>query len=222
MHAWAAWFTFHWLCVFIYILPYPPYFDDRTLNIPEVKAELGRFFGGLQRVVPLYKDAAELQANTLRLVRWYMGGYYEVRRWFAEPYLDAAGSTQSWNMFGGSPPRYPKALMVEVRPVGENRYVPFQDFRWGTADHARATFRDFKAHEVLSLVGWDRQREWYADHLGRLWTAQHPDRPAEQVKLYYIQYTTPEARERRDDGTLDRKPRNVQEFVWKVRLEPPP
>lgn len=217
-HALAAGFLFHWLCVFIFIVPYPPHLDERTLNMPEVKEELGRFFANAQHYFPLYSSADELRAETMKFLRVYTDGYFAVRRWFAEPYLEWVGSTQSWNMFGGSPPRRPKSLMVEVRAAGEAAFIPFKDHRWGTADHDAANFRDFKTHEVLGLAGWDRQREWYADHWGREWNAAHPDRPADEVKMYYIQYTTPPARERLADGTLDRKPQRVQEFVWKPRV----
>lgn len=216
-HAWAAWFFFHFLCVFIYILPYPPYFDDRTLRMPEIQEEMGRFFGDVHRTIPVMDSPQELQAFTVKWLKQYMEVYFRVRRWFAEPYLELAGATQSWNMFGGTPPRKPKALLVLVRPRGEQDYELYRDFRWGTADHDEADFRHFKTHEILSMGGWDHQRQWYAEYWGQLWNHTHPDRPAEVVRMTYVMFTTPPPDQRLPDGSLDRKPQHLQDYNWVLK-----
>ena len=213
-HSVAVLVAWHMLAVLVFILPYPPYFDDRTLRTKEVQEEMALLFGTVHKVAPIWKDAQETQTRVLALVRTYMDVYFKARKPF-ESYLEAVGSTQSWNMFGGTPPRYPKVLMVEIKPRGEAAYAPYKDHRWGTPEHAQANFRDFKVHEVLGIGGWDRQREWYANWWARQWNAEHPDRPAEMVHFYYWQLTTPPAEAVRA-GNADRQQQQVQHFHWKV------
>ncbi|MEW5849890.1 MAG: hypothetical protein AB2A00_13935 [Myxococcota bacterium] len=211
-HLVALFVSFHLLSTVYYVLPYPPYFDDRTLALPEVKEEMGRFFGTLHKVFPVRATADELQKDLLDLVRFWMRIYFAGRKVF-EPYMEAAGITQTWNMFGGTPPRLPRIMVIEVLPRGEKDFVPVMDLRWGTPDSDAMDFRHRKTHEILGLVGWDRQREQYAEYWARRWNAQHPDRPAHKVRLSYTQYRTPPIHEVKD-GVMDRKPKHgVATFV---------
>jgi hypothetical protein len=187
---------------------------------PEVRNELALLFGTLHKMFPAEKSPEALQDRVMGYVRIYTNGYFSVRRVF-EPYLEATGSTQSWNMFGGTPPRRPMVLMVEIKPRDEKDYVLYRDFNWGTAEAKQLNFRHRKTHEILGFGGWDRQREQYADYWARAWSREQPGRPAEWVRLYYLQLTTPTA-ERLRAGDRRRNPRRVQDFTWRAREVTPP
>ena len=75
------------LAVLVFILPYPPYFDDRTLRTKEVQEEMALLFGTVHKVAPIWKDAQETQTRVLALVRTYM-----VR---LEPYSGASSEAPS-------------------------------------------------------------------------------------------------------------------------------
>ena len=212
-HLAAAFFTWHLLSVLVYIVPYPPYLDEHTLGLPDVKEELRLFFTAVHRVAPVWKDPQETQEEALKLLRVYTDGYFRVRKPF-EAYLEAVGSTQTWNMFGGSPPKRPRLLMVEIRPKGADAYVPYKDFHWGTSEHAAADFRDFKVHEILSMGGWERQRAAYAAWFARGWNVEHPEAPASSVHFYYLELTTPPPAELH--ATHTRRDQHVDDFHWTV------
>jgi hypothetical protein len=218
-HLLGAFLAWHFLSVFVYILPYPPHFDERALKLPDVQEELGHLFTVVHRVAPIWKDPRETQDEVLKLLRAYMDIYFKVRRPF-EMYLELVGSTQSWNMFGGTPPKHPRLLMVEVKPRGSNSFVPFRDFHWGTPEHSAANFRDFKVHEILAMGGWERSRAWYAGWHARLWNREHPQQPAQAVHLYYLELTTPPPAELR--SSPDRHPKPVEDFIWNVPPEMSP
>lgn len=215
-HLAAAFVTWHLLAVVVYILPYPPMFDEKTLRMPDVQQELEKMFTVMHRVAPIWKDPQETQAQVLKWVRVYMDVYFKVRKPF-EAYLEMVGSTQTWNMFGGTPPKYPRLLMVEVKPRGAAAYVPYRDYHWGTREHAAADFRDFKVHEILSMGGWERSRAWYAGWHARQWNREHPEAPAESIHLYFLQLTTPPPDELRANPVRQEKP--VEDFHWKVPPE---
>lgn len=208
----AAFCTFHLFATLLYVLPYPPYFDAASLAHPEARDELTRLFGLLHSIAPVMKDPKELQDRVLGMVRVYTDTYFKVRK-VVEPYIDAAGISQSWNMFGGTPPRYPRVFMVDIQPVGQASFENFQDFHWDTPSTLSTHFRHRKAQEILSLSGWDRQRDDYANWWARRWNAQHPDRPAEKVRLYYWQLTTPPPEAVRA-GNSDRHEERVLESIW--------
>ena len=75
----------------------------------------------------------------------------------------------------------------EVKPRGERDWVLFQDGRWGAdvIDH-----RHRKVRRQLSVGGRSGRRKEYATFLAKEWDALHPDRPAGQVKLFYVQQHT--------------------------------
>ncbi len=210
-HLLAGWITFHLVCVTIYVLPYPPLFDEAALEHPEVAAELKVTFENLHQKIPLYDSPQEMQQAALGLARGYIDTVSRGREW-VEPYLRWTGSTQSWTMFGGTPPRYPLVLVVEVRPRGSKEFVLYQDLRWGTEDSAAMNFRHRKVHENLSM-GWGNMAA-YSAYWARRWNEQHPERPAQAVRLSYIRSTTPLPEAVRA-GNSERHPTlDILPYVW--------
>lgn len=214
-HAVAVFVTFHLACVIVYALPRPPAMGDDILQHPEVKAELDQGFSALHRVVPWRGTPDEMRDDILRVVRGYTRFLDRIRR-TVEPYLELAGSTQSWHMFGGTPPRFPLVFVVEVQPQGEPDFVLFQDLHWGTSDSAAMNFRHRKTHELLSYRGSAGDWSAYAAYWARRWDAKHPDRPARRVRLSFERLTTPSPEQvRRGEG--DRRPERLIDpgpFVW--------
>jgi hypothetical protein len=143
-----------------------------------------------------------------------MEGYFTVRKIF-EPYLEATGSVQSWNMFAGTPPRYPQVFMVEIFPQGGAGWIPFQDMNWGSKDLENIHFRHVQVQGNLAAPGWDREREWYANYWARRWNRLHSSRPARYVRFYYWRLTTPSP-DRIRAGDSNRHPQLVQDWIWEV------
>src|SRR5438067_1178384 len=111
----ALFVTFHIICVLICALPRPPSTDANKLEDPEVKGEMQRLgFSDEQRRV------------LLQLVVNYTRSMNKGEHWL-KWYLVPTGTQQTWNMFGGTPPRYPLVFVVEVQPEGESGYLLFQD-----------------------------------------------------------------------------------------------
>src|SRR5262245_16249613 len=125
-HAAALFVTFHLVCVFLYALPRPPVLDPNILEHPEVKAELDEGFGALHRVIPWRDRPEQMRDDVFRVVTAYTR-FTDRLRGLVSPYLDTAGSTQSWHMFGGTPHRSPLVFVVEVQPQGESSYILLQD-----------------------------------------------------------------------------------------------
>jgi hypothetical protein len=193
--------TFHLTCVVIEVLPYPLYTEGAILQHPEVAAELDTSTRALHRLLPYRDSPREIQDDLLSVAGMYARGAARGRA-LVEPYLNLVGSTQIWNMFGGTPPRFPLVFVVEVRPRGADHFILFQDLNWGTADSAALNFRHRKAQEGLSLGG---DRDAYAAYWARRWDRLHPDRPAEEIRLSYLQLHTPRPAEVRR-GETDRHP----------------
>jgi hypothetical protein len=217
-HAAAVFVTFHLACVLLYALPRPPALDDAALKHREVKAELEQSFNALHRLIPWRSSPQEMQEDVIRLVRGYAKVTDDIRG-VISPYLEAAGSTQSWHMFGGTPPRFPLVFVVEVQPRGEKDFVLFQDLRWGTADSKALNFRHRKAQELMSFFGSERDRDAYAAWWAQRWDERHPDRPALKVRLSYLRLTTPAPEEVRR-GHTDRRPELVldpEPYEWERR-----
>jgi hypothetical protein len=210
----AVFVTWHLAAVIVYVLPYPQYFDENTLNRPESREELHRLFSTLKPFAPWWQTEQEMQTKVLGYVQSYMNGYFAARKVF-EPYLEITGSTQMWNMFAGTPPRRPLVFMVDVFPRGERAWVPFQDMNWGTQDFKNIHFRHFEAQGNLSAPGWEQHRAWYAQYWARRWNQRHPSRRAQFVRLYYLRLTTPRP-ERVRAGDSDRRPERVQESIWSI------
>ena len=213
-HAAALFVTFHLVCVFLYALPRPPVLDPNILEHPEVKAELDEGFGALHRVIPWRDRPEQMRDDVFRAVTAYTRFTDRLRR-LVSPYLDTVGSTQSWHMFGGTPPRFPLVFVVEVQPQGESGYVLFQDLHWGTDDSKTMNFRHRKTHELLSYPGSSRA-DWsaYAAYWARRWDEKLPDRPARRVRLSYERLYTPTAEEVRH-GDTDRRPEHLPDpFEW--------
>ena len=117
-------------------------------------------------------------------------------------------------MFGGTPPRFPLVLVVEVRPQGEDDYVLFQDLRWGTADSAALNFRHRKVHEALGARASRREWNAYATYWARRWDETHPERQARKVRLSFTRLTTPPPGQVRA-GNPDRRPETgLDRFEW--------
>jgi hypothetical protein len=214
-HAAAVFVTFHLACVLLYALPRPPALDDAALRHREVKAELEQSFNALHKLIPWRSSPQKMQEDVIRLVRGYAKVTDDIRE-IISPYLEAAGSTQSWHMFAGTPPRFPLVFVVEVRPRGEKDFVLFQDLRWGTADAKALNFRHRKAQELLSFFGGVRDWDAYAAWWARCWDERHPDRPAWKVRLSYLRLTTPAPEEVRR-GHTDRRPELVldpEPYEW--------
>jgi hypothetical protein len=209
----ALFVTFHITCVFLYALPRPPSVRDAILEHPEVKAELEASVGKLHELLPWRDTADEQLRDLLRIVRAYQSATDRARR-LVSPYLNLVASTQSWHMFGGTPPRFPLVFAVEVRPRYESEYVLFQDLNWGTLDSAAMNFRHRKVHE--NLAAWEPDASWdqYARYWGRRWDERHPDRPARVVRLSVTRLTTP-APEAVRAGVADRHPEpGLQVHEW--------
>src|SRR5437773_1840850 len=102
----ALFVTFHITCVALYALPRPPAVHDAILEHPEVKAELENSIGKLHDLIPWRDTPEEQLRDLLAIVRTYTAVTDRARR-KVEPYLNLVGSTQSWHMFGGTPPRFP-------------------------------------------------------------------------------------------------------------------
>ncbi len=216
-----AWFvTWHLVAVIIYVAPYPPALDDVALSRPENQEEMQLLFRNLRPFTPWWHSEQEVQTNVLRIARGYTSAYFLVRSLF-EPYLDLTGSTQTWNMFGGTPPRYPSVFMAEILPRGESQWVLFQDMNWGSDTYKAIHYRHFETQGNMSAGGWDKHREWYAMYWARRWNALHPDRPAGWVKTYYLRLTTPSAESVRR-GDNDRRPPATLEWSWPVPHPPKP
>lgn len=202
-HLVAVFVTFHIVCVLLYALPRPPAVHDAILEHPEVKAEL--------EALPLTDPQIRF---LIGLARHYTRAT-DVARRRVTPYLDLIDSTQSWHMFGGTPPRYPLVMMVDVRPRGESAFVPFQDLNWGTPEARALNFRHFKVHE--NLHAWEPPSSWdaYAAYWARRWDERHPDRRALAVRLWFLRLTTPSAKEVRSLGGADRQPEpDPKDHVW--------
>src|SRR5438132_1307662 len=135
-HALALFVTLHVVCITLYALPRPPTVSDDILNHPEVKAEMEQW--------PPW-----LVQTGLKVVRAYVSLTDAARR-RVTPYVNAVGSTQSWHMFGGTPPRYPLVFVIEVRPQREKDFVVFQHLNWGTDASRAMNFRHRKVRENLA------------------------------------------------------------------------
>jgi hypothetical protein len=202
-HLVALFVTFHIVCVLIYALPRPPAVDDAILEHPEVKAELANWPSWL---AGRYRDL-------LAVVRGYTRVTDAARR-RVTTYVELIGSTQSWHMFGGTPPRFPLVFVVEVWPEGGREFMLYQDLNWGTPDSRAMNFRHRKVHE--NLAAWEGKRMWsaYAAYWARLWDDTHPDHPARWVRLSCTRLTTPLPQEVRA-GDTDRHPETgLQSSVW--------
>jgi hypothetical protein len=201
-HAIAVFASVHIVAVIVYAMPRPPRADEAVLEHPEVRAELAN------------SRISEDHARTiLAMIREYIA-VTDRGRDLVGPYLRLAGSTQSWHMFGGTPPRFPLVFVVEVKPLGEQTFVLFQDLNWGTADSAAMNFRHRKVHE--NLAAWESGAMWnaYAAYWCRHWDSRHPDRPAAVVRLSVTRLTTPPPEQIRV-GDRDRHPEpGVQVHEW--------
>jgi hypothetical protein len=212
-HLAALFVTFHIVCVLIYVLPRPPALDDDVLDMPEVKVELDASVGAVNRQLHLRETDDDLVRDLFGLVRAYVEATNYARR-YVTPYLELIDCTQSWNMFGGTPPRFPLVLMVDVKPAGEKDFVAYQDLSWGTPGSRALNFRHRKVHE--NLYFWRGWQDWddYAAWWARRWDEQHPERPAGAVRLWFLRLKTPSAQQVRA-GQSDRQPTtDDKERVW--------
>jgi hypothetical protein len=211
----ALFVTWHLVAVIVYVLPYPPYLDDESLRRPDSIEEMHILFGSLYPFFPWWETEQEMQTEVIAAARAYVDGYFKVRKVF-EPYLEATGSTQTWNLFAGTPPKYPMVFMVDIFPEGGKEWVPFQDMNWGTPTYNATHFRHFEVMGHLAGPGWRHEREWYGNYWARRWNQLHPTRPARWVRFYYQRLTTPSAAQVQA-GDTDRRPQRVQEWVWYIQ-----
>jgi hypothetical protein len=205
----TAFVTFHIVCVTLYALPRPPGGWESQLEHPEVKGELEK----LHDAIPWRNTAREQKEDLVAVTRACVHFTNRMRR-LAEPYLMAVGSDQAWHMFGGTPPRSPLLLVVEVRPEGEVQFQLFQDLRWGTADSAAMNFRHRKVHEHLGVTSSAVVWRAYAEYWKRRWDALHPADPARQVRLSFTRLHTLPPEEVRAGGADRRAERGLESFVW--------
>jgi hypothetical protein len=213
-HAVALFVTAHLVCVTLYALPRPPALNKEILEHPEVKTELEHSFRTLHNIFPWRDTPQAMQDDILNVVRAYTRATDKIRA-VISPYLEAAGSTQSWHMLGGTPPRFPLVFVVEVQPRGEGQYVLFQDLYWGTEDSRAMNFRHRKAQELLSAYGGPSDWTAYAAYWARRWDERHPERPARRVRLSNRRLHTPDPAEVRRGVFADRHPEDgIQTFVW--------
>lgn len=210
----AVFVTVHIVCVLLDGgLPNPPGLDDTTLAQPEVRAELDDVMTRVHDRLPWRATPEEQLEDLLAVARAYDRFTGEARRRVA-PYLNVIDSTQSWHMFGGTPPRFPLVLLVEVRPENESRFILFQDLNWGTAESSAMNFRHRKVHENLYFHEGFATWAPYARYWARRWDDAHPDRPAKVVRLKYLKLTTPTAEQVRD-GDAGRHPEVAElRYEW--------
>jgi hypothetical protein len=209
----ALFVTFHILCVVVYALPKPPTMDETVLEDPEVKTELLTSIETIHNVFPWRETAEEQLKDMFAFVHGYLEATDRARK-LVTPYLRLIDSTQSWHMFGGTPPRFPLVLMVEVRTTKESNYVVYQDLNWGTSESAAMNFRHRKVHEYLAWSAGSSLFDAYARYWARRWDEEFPDRPAVSVRLSFTRLTTPSPRQVRD-GNADRRPEpGRQAHVW--------
>jgi hypothetical protein len=210
----AVFVTLHLGAVLLFILPYPPYYDPSQLNNPYVQREMHLFFGTLKPLAPWWETEQEMQTKVLGYLQSYINGYFKVRK-VVEPYIYATGSSQSWNMFAGSPGRNPMVFMVEVRPIGESEWVVFQDLNWGTKDYANTHFRHHKAMANLTFPNTEQDRAAYGRYWARRWNRLHPSRRALWVRTYYLRLTTRAPADVRA-GIPEPAPEKLDERVWRI------
>jgi hypothetical protein len=211
-HLVALFVTFHIICVSLSALPNPPGLDNATLAQPEVRAELDDAATRVHNWIA-WRDTPREQMDDLLVVARGYKRFADAAQARAATYLDLIDSTQSWHMFGGTPPRFPLVVLVEVRPENEKDFILFQDLRWGTSDSSAMNFRHRKVHENLYFHEGMSVGTIYAAYWARRWDAAHPERPAKVVRLVYLKLTTPSPDEVRA-GKADRHPVRVQEFEW--------
>jgi hypothetical protein len=212
-HLVALFVTFHIACVVVYALPRPPAVEGAILDDPEVRTELLTTAEAIHSCVPWRDTAEEQLQDLLAFARGYTTATDRARA-VITPYLRLADSTQSWHMFGGTPPRFPLVLEVEVRPEKESQYILYQDLRWGTEDSAAMNFRHRKVHENLAFWGSGASKDAYARYWALRWDEEHPGRPAAAVRLSFTRLTTPSP-ERVRNGDAGRKPDpGTRPHVW--------
>lgn len=216
-HLIAVLITAHLLCVFLHLLPYPPRLDQKSLDLPDVRNEIDYFVNGLHSLLQYKGSHASLKRDLIDFVREYNRQHEKVRS-IVRLYLEPTGQIQTWNMFGGTPPRHPRVMMVKIRPVHQSDWIPFQDGRWGTYTDETSNFRHRKAQERLSLSGRKKQRIEYAQYQARLWNQLHPDTPAAAVDLYFLELSTPRAQDVQRD-VAPPPPREVEHMVLELQGE---
>lgn len=212
-HVVAVLVTVHMAMIGIQAFPAVPRLDDKALQHPEVRAEFDAFLDPVVQAVPSLGPKEVLERRVLDLVR----GYDAVNDRFvavSRRWLRPVGGLQTWNMFAGSTPKSPRMLRVEVRPEGSADFVLWLDgTRWGTWPSVGFEHRHRKAQNKLSIGGNRVAREHYAAWWADRWNEKFPDRPARQVRLYYVeQRTRPAARVRA--GAEPAPPRVLHDFVW--------
>lgn len=189
----ALFVTFHFLCIGIYLLPFPPRMDAKTLAMPDVRDEIHRVVQFFQQVGLLSPASGEAHAQLLGWVRRYEAVHQPMRQ-LARLYLEPIGSVQTWNMFGGTPPRRPRVILVEIQPQNTSGFQLYLDGRWGTSGDETFNFRHRKAQERLSVDGRKRERTEYARYWATRWNQAHPDQPAQAVRISFLELQTPPAR----------------------------
>lgn len=190
----ALFVTFHFVCIGIYLLPFPPRMDEKTLAMPDVRDEVNRAVRLLAQLGLVSDAQAEGRAQVLNAVRRYEGVHRPLRQ-LARLYLEPTGSVQTWNMFGGTPPRRPRVVQVEIQPRNASDFQLYLDGRWGTLGDQTFNFRHRKAQERLSVDGRRRERVEYARYWAQRWNQRHPEAPAQAVRLSFLELTTPPARD---------------------------
>lgn len=211
----ALFVTMHLMCIILYLLPYPPRMDAATLALPDVREELDRFVSTIEDTFHPNMPRTELRNSLIQWVREYSTAHEQIRR-VIRWYLAPTGQLQSWNMFGGTPPRRPRVVMADVQTLPGGPFEPFLDGRWGTEADAHFSFRHRKAQERLSVPGHKKERAEYAQYISRMWNDAHPDRPALAVRLYFYQLQTRSISQIRA-GKAAEAPKEVESSIWPVR-----
>jgi len=206
--------TAHILSVVCYALPHPPPEYRRLLHHSQnVQLELDRALDYFRTTFHLKTPQEEMKTQVLNALDVYLSVYLSLRRPL-EPYVEFTGSIQHWNMFAAVP-RQPVFLRVDVRPVGSKQFLPYKEFSWESPDYEVTNFRHFKAQSILSYVGPGPTSGEYAQFWARVWNAGHPSLPAEKVRFYFIQFTTPPP-ERIRAGDSNRDPQTIRQETWGV------
>ena len=181
-HAITAWILFHLFAVTVHLFPVPPYTSDMALASPQVQSQL-EWLGGWMETLELSEGGPEASKEDAKhLIRAYKRRVQQLT-WFSRAYLAPIGGLQSWNMFGGNSPLAPQVMMVEVLAEGEEDFVVYQDGRFGGTP---LLHRDRKVRRGFKVGAHRGNRKAYAELLARQWNAEHPQRPANTVRFYYL------------------------------------
>lgn len=197
----AAFVTFHLTMVVLELLPNFPRVDDGALKIPDVAVEVDRITAQVAGWSGRQGDEEAVRDELLAVARSYKGFVDGIDGW-TNAYLVPLGSEQTWNMFGGNARRFPRRMVVQVRPNHERELITVAEEGWGVDPSVALVHRHRKVSRHLSTRGFKYVRQAYAKWHARQWNEAHPDRSAAEVRVFFLESHTPTAAEARSGAPL--------------------